>query len=91
MRLSYTGLLPDYLKSTIHRVHLPPLQDRYTGQERMTRERFSIPYFVSGKRETMIECLPVCQSEMNPPKYEPVLWEDYYKERIKQVFPTEGT
>lgn len=55
----------------------------------MTRARLSIPYFVSGKMDTMIECLPACQSETNPPKYEPVLWADYYHERIKQVFPTE--
>jgi len=79
----------DYLISTVHRVNLPPLQDRYSGEERMTRSRYSIPYFVSGRSETMIECLSTCINDANPPKYKPVLWKDYAYERIKQVFPEE--
>lgn len=76
----------DYLISTIHRVHLPPLQDRYTGKERMTRGRYSIPYFVCPTRETLMECLPVCHSKENPPKYEPMLYSDYYKQCVAEYF-----
>jgi len=78
----------DYLKSTIHRVQLPPLQDRFTGEERMTRERFSIPYFVCVERDTLMECLPVCHSTKNPPKYEPMLYRDYVNWRMSEVFST---
>jgi len=62
----------DYLRSTLHRVTLPPYQDRYSGAERMTRARYSIPYFVSPDSSAMIECIPECANESNPPKYGPV-------------------
>jgi len=78
--------LVDYLVSTIHRVHLPPLQDRYIGEERMTRERYSIPYFVAPKRNVLLECLPKCHSEENPPKYAPVTFNDLFTEKFAQAF-----
>jgi len=48
------NMVSDYLTSNIHRVHLPPLQDLYIKQERMTGERYSIPYFVNPKRSTVM-------------------------------------
>lgn len=35
-------------------------------------ERYSIPFFFRPHHETLIECLPTCQSPANPPKYQPV-------------------
>ncbi|KAH9831093.1 Clavaminate synthase-like protein [Teratosphaeria destructans] len=61
----------DYLKSTLHRVTLPPLSNRYEGERRMTRARYSIPYFISADPESLVECLPSCTDARNPVKYEP--------------------
>lgn len=73
----------DYLKSTLHRVTLPPAQDRFTGTERMTRARYSIPYFVSPNVDAVIEVMPECSSESNPAKYEPIVQGDYRLMRAK--------
>lgn len=67
----------DTLKSSVHRVTLPPKQDRFTGDERMTRARYSIPYFVSPEGPTVVECLPSCIDEKHPVKYKPIRWNDY--------------
>jgi isopenicillin N synthase-like dioxygenase len=70
-------MTPDKLKSTLHRVTLPPLQDRYTGQDRMTRARYSIPYFVAPDPDTVVECFPTCQDPDHPALYEPITQEAY--------------
>ncbi|KAL0923939.1 hypothetical protein M5K25_004726 [Dendrobium thyrsiflorum] len=49
-------LTNDVFRSTLHRVVLDG------------RERYSIPFFVAPKPECVVECLPSCASEMNPPK-----------------------
>ncbi|KAI9702762.1 MAG: hypothetical protein M1836_007976 [Candelina mexicana] len=67
----------DYLKSTSHRVSLPPLSDRFSGPNRLTRERYSIVYFIAPDPDARVECLPSCASEENPPRYEGIRWEDY--------------
>ncbi|KAK6537923.1 hypothetical protein TWF694_010819 [Orbilia ellipsospora] len=69
----------DILRSTPHRVGLPPLQDRYisTKQMRITRARYSIPYFVTTTPDSVIECLPPCVDEKNPAKYEPITQREY--------------
>ncbi|KAF3934319.1 hypothetical protein ABW19_dt0208245 [Dactylella cylindrospora] len=67
----------DYFKSTSHRVGPPPLQDRYTGEKRMTRDRYSIPYFVTTTPDSVIECLPSCVDEDHPAKYPPVTQKEY--------------
>jgi isopenicillin N synthase-like dioxygenase len=71
----------------MHRVHLPPGQDQYTGVglERRTKSRYSIPYFVIPNTETMMECLPVCQSPKNPPKYEPILYGELFRIKASEV------
>jgi len=73
----------DYLKSTLHRVALPPAPDRFTGEERMTRARYSIPYFVGPDSDAVIECIPECASESNPAKYEPIVPREYFAMRGK--------
>ncbi|KAK7704123.1 hypothetical protein SLS64_008681 [Diaporthe eres] len=75
---------PDYLKSTLHRVTLPPvMKEQPEGSKGLTRARYSIPYFVSPDPESIIECLPACASGQNPAKYPPVLQDDYRKLRAK--------
>ncbi|KAJ9270762.1 hypothetical protein DTO212C5_3259 [Paecilomyces variotii] len=71
----------DSLRSTNHRVALPPLSDRFEGPNRMTRERYSIPYFLSPDPTSLIECIPACMSEQNPAKYEPITQADYNRMR----------
>ncbi|XP_028781095.1 2-oxoglutarate-Fe(II) type oxidoreductase hxnY-like isoform X2 [Neltuma alba] len=46
-------------KSTLHRV-------LGNGQE-----RYSIAYFLEPNHDCLVECLPTCKSESNPPKYFP--------------------
>ncbi|CAF9932161.1 MAG: hypothetical protein HETSPECPRED_008283 [Heterodermia speciosa] len=67
----------DKLKSTLHRVTLPPQQDRFSGDERMTRARYSIPYFVAPEGPTIVECLPACIDEKHAAKYKAIRWNDY--------------
>lgn len=70
----------DHLKSTNHRVTLPPLSDRYEGSSRMTRRRFSIPYFLCPDPTSLIECIPSCMKD-EPAKYEPITQADYNRMR----------
>jgi isopenicillin N synthase-like dioxygenase len=81
----------DYLKSNMHRVTLPPLQEnRPQGAVAMTRARYSIPYFVSPDPTSLIECLPGCAGEDNPARYPPVVQDEYRKLRAKLQY-TEKT
>ncbi|XDG04426.1 hypothetical protein ABKA04_004041 [Annulohypoxylon sp. FPYF3050] len=74
----------DFLKSTLHRVTLPPVQSkRQIDGKLMTRPRYSIPYFVSPNPEAIIECLSVCTDEKRPVKYEPVVQEEYRRMRAR--------
>ena len=76
----------DQLRSTNHRVTLPPLSDRFEGPTRMTRERFSIPYFVCADPTSVIECIPSCKSETEPTKYEPITEAAYHQMRIATLY-----
>ncbi|KAH8697479.1 thymine dioxygenase [Talaromyces proteolyticus] len=76
----------DYLRSTNHRVGLPRLSDRFTGASRMTRERYSIPYFLAPDPTTLIECLPACTNRDNPAKYEPITQGDYNRMRASMQY-----
>ncbi|KAL0569630.1 hypothetical protein V5O48_012339, partial [Marasmius crinis-equi] len=59
----------DTLKSTIHRVRAPP---RKADAEGLTRERFSIPYFIGADAKTTVECVPGCWGPDKPKKYPPI-------------------
>lgn len=74
----------DYLRSTLHRVTLPPFQDRFTGGERMTRARYSIPYFLTTDPDLLIECLRF--DEGCPPKYEPITQREYSAMRARMQY-----
>lgn len=41
------------------------------------RARHAIPYFFDAHPDTVIACLPTCQSPDNKPKYEPITYHDY--------------
>ncbi|KAI0107122.1 hypothetical protein GGR51DRAFT_516341 [Nemania sp. FL0031] len=75
----------DYLKSTLHRVTLPALTPvpGDGGISPMTPPRYSIPYFVSPDPTAVIECLPACADVRNPPRYPPVIQEEYRKLRAR--------
>ncbi|KAI0851224.1 Clavaminate synthase-like protein [Daldinia vernicosa] len=74
----------DFLKSTLHRVTLPPVRDNtQIDGKLMTKSRYSIPYFVSPDEKSVIECLSVCTDEEHPIKYEPVVQEDYRRMRAR--------
>ncbi|XP_028062799.1 2-oxoglutarate-Fe(II) type oxidoreductase hxnY-like [Camellia sinensis] len=60
-------------KSTLHRV-------LGNGQE-----RYSIAYFVEPNHDCLVECLPTCQSQENPPKFPPIKCETYMLQRYKET------
>ncbi|EXJ71524.1 uncharacterized protein A1O5_05332 [Cladophialophora psammophila CBS 110553] len=74
----------DYLTSTAHRVQLPPLQDRFTGDERLTRARYSIPYFLTTDPDTVIACLRF--DDDHPAKYDPITQRDYAAMRARMQY-----
>ncbi len=65
----------DLFASTPHRVI-----------NRSGRERMSLPFFFGADYFATIECLPTCQSEENPPKYEPVLAGEYLASIYDKTF-----
>ncbi|RAL63495.1 hypothetical protein DID88_003915 [Monilinia fructigena] len=74
----------DDLKSTLHRVELPPLASRYTlseEEERITRARYSIPYFCAPDIDKLIEVLEECVKDGEEVKYEPIVAGDYFRMR----------
>ena len=74
----------DYLRSTSHQVTLPPRQDRFTGDDRLTRARYSIPYFVTTDPDLLIECLRI--DGEHPPKYDPITQRDYSAMRARMQY-----
>ena len=66
----------DRLKSTPHRVVVPP---KTAGAE---ARRLSIGFFVCPRYDAMVECFPTCRSPANPAKYPPVTVHDYRTNRF---------
>lgn len=80
--------LADTLESTLHRVTLPPLADRFEGKERVTKERYSVVYFVGADPDAVVNCLPTCIDAQNPPKYEPITQREYCEMRSRVQYRT---
>lgn len=77
----------DELKSTLHRVRAPPLvETNGASGNRITRARYSIPYFVSADREKTIDCIPGCFGPDRPKKYEPINSRDYIDMRMNATY-----
>ena len=53
-------------KSTPHRA-VPPVG----------RHRYAIPYFLGPHLDTVIACLPTCQTPETPPKFPPITYSEY--------------
>ncbi|KAL0552852.1 hypothetical protein IC582_011980 [Cucumis melo] len=60
-------------KSTLHRVLI-------TGQD-----RYSIAFFVEPNPDCLVECLPTCKSDENPPKFLPIRCGTYLSQRYKDT------
>ena len=80
--------MTDTLKSSLHRVTLPPRQDRFTDDEKLTRARYSIPYFVAPVEKAVIETVQSCVTEENPAKYKPIRWDEYRLMRGSMQYET---
>jgi isopenicillin N synthase-like dioxygenase len=78
----------DILRSTKHRVTLPPLSDRYDGPNRMVRERYSIPYFLAPDPDSVVECLPTCATDERPARYFPITQREYNQLRATMHYET---
>lgn len=81
----------DYLVSTVHRVHLPAPKNSYDvvdteKEERRTKDRYSIPYFVAPKADTPLDSLDVCCTKENPNKYKSLVFSDLYAEKVAGYF-----
>ncbi|XP_019078621.2 2-oxoglutarate-Fe(II) type oxidoreductase hxnY isoform X1 [Vitis vinifera] len=48
-------------------------------------ERYSIAYFVEPSHDCLVECLPTCKSDKNPPKFPPVKCGTYLTQRYKDT------
>ena len=66
----------DRFVSTLHRVMVPPLDA--VGETR----RLSIGFFVGPRYNATVECLPTCCGPDDPPKYAPVVVDDYRTNRF---------
>ena len=66
----------DRFVSTLHRVMVPPLDA--VGETR----RLSIGFFVGPRYNATVECLPTCCGPDDPPKYAPVVVDDYRTSRF---------
>ena len=52
-------------KSNVHRVI-----------NKSGKERYSIPVFISGNPDYMVDCIPTCKGPADAPKFEPATVED---------------
>ena len=50
--------------------------------------RLSVPLFASPNGATLVRCLETCAGPGNPPRYEPVLAEDYVKTMLDEAYRT---
>ena len=65
--------------------------DDENDEDDMVPERYSIAFFCNANKETTLECLPVCTSEENPPKYEPINAYEYLTQRLTTTIGTTST
>jgi hypothetical protein len=81
-------MLVDYLTSTLHRVHLPPLEQSYDwiDGERRTKSHFSILHFVSPKHDTVMEALEEYSSDGRDQKYEPLTYGEFWNQKNVGIF-----
>lgn len=66
----------DQWKSSLHRVVPPPRLERGPAVRR------SVAFFRDGNYDALIECLPSCAGEGNPPRYPPVLAGEHLRAKV---------
>ena len=77
----------DELRSTLHHVRTPAMEEVDPNTKvRMTKERFSIPYFIAADRDKVIDCVPGCYGEGKPRKYKPINCADYLDMRLNATY-----
>lgn len=69
------------LKSNLHRVVAPPVDDG-TG---FSRERFSIPFFMQADRNTTVKCAPGLEGETGV-KYPPITAMEHLYQRTANSY-----
>jgi isopenicillin N synthase-like dioxygenase len=57
---------------------------------RTGRERYSVPIFFNPDFRALISCIPTCQSAEQPPKYQPVVFGDYFMGRYRATQKYKG-
>lgn len=50
------------------------------------RDRYSVPFFFEPNYHTRVECLPVCQSAANPPRYPPCTAGEHIAEMYRKTY-----
>jgi isopenicillin N synthase-like dioxygenase len=55
----------------------------------MGQRRTSIPFFHNPNPDAMVECIPTCHSESNPPKYAPLLAKTHMEMKVSKALGTE--
>ncbi|KAJ0357559.1 hypothetical protein COL154_010042 [Colletotrichum chrysophilum] len=75
----------DTLRSTMHRVRAPPLETDMSGS-RVTRARYSIPYFIGADSEKTVDCVPGCFGPERPKKYDPINSREYIERRLNATY-----
>lgn len=50
------------------------------------RERYSIPFFFDPTYHTLVECIPGCNRDGEAPKYDPITWGEYLKQRFDSTY-----
>jgi isopenicillin N synthase-like dioxygenase len=57
------------------------------GVARMTKSRYSIPFFVVPKADVVMECLEFPAIKGQKKKYEPITWRDYARMKKLEIYP----
>lgn len=71
-------LTNNYLRSTTHRVVLPPPDKRHLP-------RFSVPFFLHPRPEVSLACLPSCVTPARPKAYPDTTAEAFLEERLREL------
>ncbi|KAF1810059.1 Clavaminate synthase-like protein [Eremomyces bilateralis CBS 781.70] len=74
----------DSLKSNLHRVVEPPAERELGDGLELTKERFSMPYFVQADRSKVVECIESLKGD--GAKYPPISAGEYINLRTNAVF-----
>jgi isopenicillin N synthase-like dioxygenase len=68
----------DRWASTLHRVVNP-------DREQAHRDRISVAFFYQPNPDLLVECVPTCAGETNPPRYAPVQSGEYFMRMVRRA------